>query len=121
LAAVSPEVLTNSDEEQIKGVVVSFFSFCQGAVLGTMTLGKRGHITRFCVDRTELSGFLEDAPTLTDEELFAKKLVPIHPVAKPARFRVVIQAQHSPLVETCNEASSWWTLRASISAASRRV
>ena len=95
-----PEVLTNSDEEQIKGVVVSFFSFCQGAVLGTMTLGKRGHITRFCVDRTELTGFLEDAPTLTDEELFAKKLVPIHPVAKPARFRVVIQAQHSPLVET---------------------
>ena len=95
-----PEVVVNSDEEQIKGVVVSFFSFCQGAVLGTMTLGKRGHITRFCVDRTELTGFLEDAPTLIEEELLATKLVPIHTVTKPAQFRVVIQGQYSPLVET---------------------
>jgi len=95
-----PEVLVDSDEEQIKGVVVSFFSFCQGAVLGTMTLGKRGHTTRFCVDRSELTGFLEDAPTLIDEDLFARKLVPIDTVAKPARVRVIIQGQHSPLVET---------------------
>lgn len=55
--------LPSNDHETARGAVVSFFSICQAAVLGTMTLGKRGHITRFCVDRDELIKFL-DASTL---------------------------------------------------------
>ena len=46
------------DQEAMRGSVVSFFSICQAAGLGTMTLGKRGHITRFFVDREELATFL---------------------------------------------------------------
>jgi len=57
------------DQEAIRGSVVSFFSICQAASLGTMTLGKRGHITRFFVDRDELAKFLTEgsAPPFTVE------------------------------------------------------
>jgi len=62
------------DDEQFKGSVVSFFSFCQGAGLGTMTLGKRGHITRFSVDRVELKRFLDgDEPSLPEQPLIASE------------------------------------------------
>jgi hypothetical protein len=51
-----------ADHEAIRGAVVSFFSLCQAAGLGTMVLGKRGHITRFFVDRDELTRFLNNGP-----------------------------------------------------------
>lgn len=52
-----------ADQEAIRGAVISFFSVCQAAGLGTMVLGKRGHITRFFVDRDELTKFLNPGPT----------------------------------------------------------
>src|SRR6185295_14964473 len=63
------ESFTFDDQEAIRGSVVSFFSICQAASLGTMTLGKRGHITRFFVDRDELAKFLTEgsAPPFTVE------------------------------------------------------
>lgn len=53
------ETINVDDQEAMRGAVVPFFSLCQAAVLGTMTLGKRGHTTRLCIDRDQLSRFLE--------------------------------------------------------------
>ena len=56
------EAFAFADQEAIRGSVISFFSLCQAAGLGTMVLGKRGHITRFFVDRDELTKFLDNGP-----------------------------------------------------------
>jgi hypothetical protein len=53
------EAINVDDQEAMRGAVVPFFSLCQAAVLGTMTLGKRGHTTRLCIDRDQLTRFLE--------------------------------------------------------------
>ena len=53
------EAVNVDDHEAMRGAVVPFFSLCQAAVLGTMTLGKRGHTTRLCIDRDQLTRFLE--------------------------------------------------------------
>ncbi len=55
----SVAAFTFADQEAIRSSAVSFFNLCQAAGLGTMTLGKRGHITRLFVDREELGRFLE--------------------------------------------------------------
>ena len=47
------------DPEAMRGAVTSFFSLCEAAELGTLTLGKRGHTTRLRVDHEELSSFVE--------------------------------------------------------------
>jgi hypothetical protein len=48
------------DDDARRGAVISFFSFCQAAGLGTTTLGKRGHVTRLRIDIEELEGFLDE-------------------------------------------------------------
>jgi hypothetical protein len=53
------EAVNVEDQEAMRGAVVPFFSLCQAAALGTMTLGKRGHTTRLCIDRDQLTRFLE--------------------------------------------------------------
>jgi len=53
------DAINPDDHEAMRGAVVPFFSLCQAAVLGTMTLGKRGHTTRLCIDRDQLTRFLE--------------------------------------------------------------
>lgn len=45
------------DSEAMRGAVTSFFSLCEAAELGTLTLGKRGHTTRLRVDHEELTNF----------------------------------------------------------------
>ena len=47
------------DPEAMRGAVTSFFSLCEAAELGTLTLGKRGHTTRLRVDHEELTRFFE--------------------------------------------------------------
>jgi len=47
------------DPEAMRGAVISFFSLCEAAELGTLTLGKRGHMTRLRVDHEELTTFVE--------------------------------------------------------------
>jgi len=47
------------DPESMRGAVSSFFSLCEAAELGTLTLGKRGHTTRLRVDHEELTRFYE--------------------------------------------------------------
>ena len=47
------------DPEAMRGAVISFFSLCEAAELGTLTLGKRGHTTRLRVDHEELTRFYE--------------------------------------------------------------
>ena len=45
--------------ETMRGAVTSYFSLCEAAELGTLTLGKRGHTTRLRVDHEELTRFYE--------------------------------------------------------------
>jgi len=47
------------DPEAMRGAVTSFFSLCEAAEVGTLTLGKRGHTTRLRVDHEELTRFVE--------------------------------------------------------------
>lgn len=46
---------------------VSFFHLCQAADLGTMTLGKRGHVTRIMLNRSELAFFLKSKIQTSDD------------------------------------------------------
>ena len=91
-----PAFLAQTDHEHMKGAVVSFFSFCQGAALGTMTLGKRGHITRFCTDHAELRRFLEEAPSLAVDEAKSAGVEDIEELASQASdetdFKVLINS-----------------------------
>jgi hypothetical protein len=84
---------TSLEDEQLKGCVVSFFSFCQGAGLGTMTLGKRGHITRFSVDRLELKRFLDGAESVP-ERSFTEGIIASRGGACESKFKVVIHCCH---------------------------
>jgi len=99
-----PSVFNNTDEEQIKGAVVSFFSFCQGAALGTMTLGKRGHITRFFTDRAELRNFLEGTSGHEPHETLFPPLEPPYlsseSQTRDVQLKVLIQSNDTRLVET---------------------
>ncbi len=47
------------DPEAMRGAAISFFSLCEAAELGTLTLGKRGHVTRLRVDHDQLRRFVE--------------------------------------------------------------
>ena len=51
------------EPETIRGATLSFFNLCEAAALGTMTLGKRGHVTRLQVDHEELRRFVETGNT----------------------------------------------------------
>ncbi len=80
--------IADFDDEQLKGSVVSFFSFCQGAGLGTMTLGKRGHITRFSVDRVELKRFLGD----DESSPFEPSLIAAPSRTRESKFKILIHS-----------------------------
>src|ERR1044072_723546 len=54
-----PEIAETHDLEAMRGAALSFFSLCEAAELGTLTLGKRGHITRLRVDHEQLRRFVE--------------------------------------------------------------
>lgn len=58
--------LSPNNEENIEAVIVSFFSLCHAAELGTATVGKRGQPARLSVRLDQLSAFL-DAPAGTSE------------------------------------------------------
>jgi hypothetical protein len=100
-----------ADQEAIRGAVVSFFSLCQAAGLGTMVLGKRGHITRFFVDRDELTTFLNNGPapidsagpTRADSRPFAGPIAVNNPGAIPAgdavELTVLIQCSNPRILE----------------------
>ena len=47
------------EPETIRVAVLSFFNLCEAAALGTMTLGKRGHVTRMHLDHEELRRFVD--------------------------------------------------------------
>lgn len=53
------EIAEVYDPEAMRGAAISFFSLCEAAELGTLTLGKRGHITRLRVDLEQLRRFVE--------------------------------------------------------------
>lgn len=57
--ASQPDAIGRSDADTMRGAIISFFHLCQAAELGTIILGKRGHVTRLWIDRAELSDFLE--------------------------------------------------------------
>lgn len=57
--SLNDEVDVLNDLESSKGAAISFFSLCEAAELGTLTLGKRGHITRLNVDHEGLASFVE--------------------------------------------------------------
>ena len=100
-----------NDQETIRGAVLSFFSICQSAALGTMTLGKRGHITRFVVDRDELARFLTEksVSSFTGDEMAEARNNFIGPVItddfpvvlanESEEFTVLIQCKNPSVVE----------------------
>jgi len=100
-----------ADQEAIRGAVISFFSVCQAAGLGTMVLGKRGHITRFFVDRDALTKFLDHGPTAPagSESAAPDRLPFVGPVAvknsgaRPAadarELTVLIQCKNPRILE----------------------
>jgi hypothetical protein len=51
--------LSPQNEENIEAVIVSFFSLCHAAELGTATVGKRGQPARLSVRLDEIEEFLE--------------------------------------------------------------
>ncbi|HVQ38233.1 MAG TPA: hypothetical protein VMS31_11910 [Pyrinomonadaceae bacterium] len=55
----SVQFLEPGNTESMRAAAVSFFSLCQAAELGTVTLGKRGHITRLCLDHEEMTKLFE--------------------------------------------------------------
>jgi hypothetical protein len=59
--------LSPASEENIEAVIISFFSLCHGAELGTATVGKRGQPARLSVRLDQLRGFLE-APEKASEK-----------------------------------------------------
>lgn len=61
--SLSPEI-----EENIEAVIVSFFSLCHAAELGTATVGKRGQPARLSVRLDQIKGFL-DASTEAVESI----------------------------------------------------
>ena len=101
------------DQEAMRGSAVSFFSICQASGLGTMTLGKRGHITRFFVDRDELTKFLAEASgslvrcegttgTEVHERLAHAAVLKDSSVARTLEqqaFTVLIQSKNPSIVE----------------------
>jgi hypothetical protein len=90
------------DHEQLKGSVVSFFSFCQGAGLGTMTLGKRGHITRFSVDRVELKRFLEGDGSLNAGEPLVHRDV-CQTGSRDRRFKVLLHSHEVEIAQVLQD------------------
>lgn len=57
------ELDEREDPEAMRGAAISLFSLCEAAELGTLTLGKRGHITRLRVDHEQLRKFVaSDSP-----------------------------------------------------------
>jgi hypothetical protein len=55
--------LSHENEENIEAVIVSFFSLCHAAELGTATVGKRGQPARLSVRLDQLKAFLETRGT----------------------------------------------------------
>jgi hypothetical protein len=101
-----------NDQETIRGAVLSFFSICQAAGLGTLTLGKRGHTTRFVVDRDELAKFLAEkfASTLHCDDTTGSEMrnifigpvpndFPVAPTNESQEFTALIQCKNPRVVE----------------------
>jgi hypothetical protein len=58
-----PELrLDRQDEKDIEAMVVSFFSLCHNAEIGTMTVGKRGQPARLRVEAERTDIFLQNVP-----------------------------------------------------------
>ncbi len=60
--------LSPRNDENIESVIVSFFSLCHAAELGTATVGKRGQPARLSVRLDQMKAFL-DAPVEASETL----------------------------------------------------
>ena len=59
--------LSPQNEEHIEAVIVSFFSLCHAAELGTATVGKRGQPARLSVRLDEIRAFLSGKPPKQSE------------------------------------------------------
>ncbi len=65
-------------DENIEAVIVSFFSICHAAELGTATVGKRGQPARLSVRLDQMKAFLEapgEAGEIAPEAVFTQKSV----------------------------------------------
>jgi hypothetical protein len=54
--------LSPQNEENIEAVIVSFFSLCHAAELGTATVGKRGQPARLSIRLDQVKAFLDEKP-----------------------------------------------------------
>jgi hypothetical protein len=70
--------LSPQNEGNIEAVIVSFFSLCHAAELGTATVGKRGQPARLSVRLDQMKAFLEapeQAPETVSPAVFAQQSV----------------------------------------------
>lgn len=58
----SDENATDS-EKTLKDQAVCFFRLIEGAILGTLTIGRRGQPTRFSINRDSLRAHIEEGPS----------------------------------------------------------
>ena len=57
------DVAATENANTIKDQAVCFFRLCEGAMLGTMILGRRGQPTRLNFNRSELTSYVEAGPS----------------------------------------------------------
>jgi hypothetical protein len=62
-----PEAVINYKE-----AAVTFFHLCQAADLGTMTLGKKGRVTRLLIDREEIEDLLAESGGVRNTESISR-------------------------------------------------
>jgi hypothetical protein len=81
----------DDDDKSLEGHVVCFFHLCQAAGLGTVTLGKRGQLTRLRIEREELEDYLI-APAREDSQEPAMEDVRSEPYqqSSPEKLRVYV-------------------------------
>lgn len=112
------EIAEADDPEAMRGAAISFFSLCEAAELGTLTLGKRGHITRLRVDLEQLKRFVETKSVSTQIDNA------VLPVTKQLRVLVVKRGDTDLVdlvrrtIDTTQTNSLWldrdWDVKASI-------
>jgi hypothetical protein len=81
----------DDDDKSLEGHVVCFFHLCQAAGLGTVTLGKRGQLTRLRVEREELEDYLI-SPSHGDsqEPAMEEERAERYQQSSPERLRVYV-------------------------------
>ena len=55
--------LSERDERDMEATIVTFFSLCHAADLGTATVGKRGQLARLRIDPARLRSFISERPS----------------------------------------------------------